>query len=114
MKAVHRLLLLKNAGSLASPWIFGKLAEMNLRQHPAYCCDRNSFDGNPNVVAVLKGTGGGKSIILNGHIDVVPVGDEKNWTHDPFSGHIECGKLYGRGATDMKGGTVALLWRLNH
>ncbi|OLS37794.1 peptidase [Bacillus sp. MRMR6] len=83
-----------------------------LKQHPAYCCDRENFDGNPNVVAVLKGTGGGKSIILNGHIDVVPVGNEKNWKHDPFSGHIENGKLYGRGATDMKGGTVALLMAL--
>jgi acetylornithine deacetylase len=80
-----------------------------LKQHPAYCCDRENFDGNPNVVAVLKGTGGGKSLILNGHIDVVPVGDEKNWNHDPFSGEIICGKLYGRGATDMKGGSVALL-----
>jgi acetylornithine deacetylase len=80
-----------------------------LKQHPAYCCDRQSFEGNPNLVAVLKGSGGGKSIILNGHIDVVPVGDELNWKRDPFSGHIECGRLYGRGATDMKGGTAALL-----
>lgn len=80
-----------------------------LKNHRAYCCDRQSFDGNPNLVAVLKGTGGGKSIILNGHIDVVPVGDEKSWKHDPFSGAIECGKLYGRGSTDMKGGNVALL-----
>ncbi|MGJ7909522.1 peptidase [Neobacillus sp. LXY-1] len=80
-----------------------------LKKHEAYCCDRTSFDGNPNLVAILKGTGSGKSLILNGHIDVVPVGDEKSWKEDPFSGHIECGKLYGRGATDMKGGTVALL-----
>jgi acetylornithine deacetylase len=80
-----------------------------LKQHEAYCCDRDSFEGNPNVVAVLKGSGGGRSIILNGHIDVVPVGDEKNWKHDPFSGRIECGRLYGRGSTDMKGGTAALL-----
>lgn len=80
-----------------------------LKEHSAFCCDRQSFEGNPNLVAVLKGSGGGKSIILNGHIDVVPVGDEKNWEHDPFSGQIECGKLYGRGATDMKGGSVALL-----
>ncbi|WP_370876141.1 peptidase [Neobacillus ginsengisoli] len=80
-----------------------------LKEHPAFCCDRQNFEGNPNLVAVLKGSGGGKSIILNGHIDVVPVGDEKNWKHDPFSGTIECGKLYGRGATDMKGGSVALL-----
>lgn len=80
-----------------------------LSQHPFFFCDRGDFSGNPNVTAVLKGTGGGKSIILNGHIDVVPVGDEQNWKHDPFSGHIETGKLYGRGSTDMKGGTVALL-----
>lgn len=80
-----------------------------LKSHPAYCCDREDFDGNPNLVAVLKGTGGGKSMILNGHIDVVPVGNESSWKHDPFSGTIECGKLYGRGATDMKGGNTALL-----
>lgn len=80
-----------------------------IKNHPAYCCDRQSFEGNPNLVAVLKGTGGGKSMILNGHIDVVPVGDESNWKHHPFSGLIECGKLFGRGATDMKGGNVALL-----
>lgn len=80
-----------------------------LKKHPVYCCDRPSFEGNPNLVAVLKGSGGGKSIILNGHIDVVPVGDESSWSQDPFSGMIECGKLYGRGATDMKGGNVALL-----
>lgn len=80
-----------------------------LKKHPAYCCDRQSFNGNPNLVAILKGSGGGKSIILNGHIDVVPVGDESNWELDPFSGMIKCGKLYGRGSTDMKGGNVALL-----
>ncbi|GHH98309.1 peptidase [Neobacillus kokaensis] len=80
-----------------------------LKNHPAFFCDRKDFEGNPNLVAVLKGAGGGKSLILNGHIDVVPVGDETSWRHDPFSGHIEDGKMYGRGATDMKGGNVALL-----
>jgi acetylornithine deacetylase len=80
-----------------------------LKDHPAYCCDRQSFEGSPNLVAVLKGTGGGKSMILNGHIDVVPVGDEKSWEHDAFSGKIECGKLFGRGSTDMKGGIAAML-----
>lgn len=83
-----------------------------LIRHPSFFCDRKNFAGNPNAVAVLKGTGNGRSLILNGHIDVVPVGDEQNWKHDPFSGHIEDGKLYGRGSTDMKGGTVALLMAL--
>ena len=70
---------------------------------------RSSFEGSPNVVGVLKGEGGGKSIILNGHIDVVPEGDRSKWKYDPFSGHIEDGKMYGRGTTDMKGGNVALI-----
>jgi acetylornithine deacetylase len=83
-----------------------------LVRNPSFFCDRKDFNGNPNVVAVLKGTGDGRSLILNGHIDVVPVGDEQNWKHDPFSGLIEAGKLYGRGSTDMKGGTVALLLAL--
>jgi acetylornithine deacetylase len=86
-----------------------EIGSKELKNHPAFCCDRQSFEGNPNLVAVLKGSGGGKSMILNGHIDVVPVGDKLSWNHDPFSGMIDCGKLYGRGATDMKGGNVALI-----
>ncbi|MBL7851362.1 MAG: peptidase [Cyclobacteriaceae bacterium] len=70
---------------------------------------RNNFGGSPNVVGVLKGTGGGKSIILNGHIDVVPEGDRTKWTHDPFSGKVVDGRVYGRGTTDMKGGNVSML-----
>jgi len=81
----------------------------DLISHPAFCSDRKDFRGNPNAIGVMKGEGGGKSMILNGHIDVVPAGDPNDWNRDPFSGHIECGKLYGRGATDMKGGTAALL-----
>ena len=73
---------------------------------------RNSYEGSPNVVGVLRGAGGGKSIILNGHIDVVPEGDRTKWRHDPFSGVIEDGKMFGRGTTDMKGGNVALLLAL--
>jgi acetylornithine deacetylase len=81
----------------------------DLEKHPAFCSDRKSFKGNPNAVGIMKGTGRGKSMILNGHIDVVPAGNPDDWDRDPFSGHIECGKLYGRGSTDMKGGTAALL-----
>jgi acetylornithine deacetylase len=80
-----------------------------LAANPAFCSDREEFKGNPNAIGILRGTGGGKSMILNGHIDVVPAGNPNDWDRDPFSGHIECGKLYGRGSTDMKGGTAALL-----
>lgn len=68
-----------------------------------------NYDGRPNVVGVLKGNGGGKSLILNGHIDVVTVGDRSRWKHNPFGAEIEGDLLYGRGAVDMKGGVVAMI-----
>jgi acetylornithine deacetylase len=80
-----------------------------LLKHPYFVSPRTSFIDSPNVVGVLKGTGGGKSLLLNGHIDVVPEGDLTNWDVDPYSAEIKDGKLYGRGSTDMKGGNVALL-----
>jgi acetylornithine deacetylase len=89
-----------------------EIGQASLFEHPAFYSDRKDFKGNPNVVAVLKGTGGGKSLILNGHIDVVPAGARQSWKDDPFSGTIQGGKLFGRGATDMKGGNVALLFAL--
>lgn len=81
----------------------------NIFTHPYFCSTRKSFLKSPNVVGVKRGIGKGKSIILNGHIDVVPEGDVTQWTDDPYSGKIEGGKMYGRGTTDMKGGTVSLL-----
>jgi len=89
-----------------------EIGEESLTKHPVFCSDRSDFKGNPNAVGILKGAGGGKSLILNGHIDVVPVGDVNSWEHDPFSGRVESGKLYGRGSTDMKGGTISLLLAL--
>ncbi|MBD8068047.1 peptidase [Bacillus sp. PS06] len=80
-----------------------------LLNHIAFVSPRETFNGSQNVVATLKGSGGGKSLILNGHIDVVPSGEEDQWDVDSFSGLVKDGKLYGRGSTDMKGGTVSLL-----
>jgi acetylornithine deacetylase len=80
-----------------------------LARHPYFVPSRKTYAGSPNVVGTLRGTGGGRSILLNGHIDVVPEGDRTKWTHDPFSGKLEKGKLYGRGTTDMKGGNVSLM-----
>lgn len=80
-----------------------------LLSHPYFCSPRSDFTGSPNVVGLWKGKGGGKSLLLNGHIDVVPVGDRDQWRNQPFSGKMEDGKLYGRGVTDMKGGLVAML-----
>lgn len=80
-----------------------------LQKHPYFVSPRTNFSGSPNVVGLKKGSGGGRSILLNGHIDVVPEGDVSQWTADPYSGEMIDGKMYGRGTTDMKGGTVALL-----
>src|SRR5690625_1888883 len=66
-----------------------------LKKHPYFYSNRQDFTNSPNVVGVLKGTGDGQSIILNGHVDVVPEGDYEQWTDDPYSGKIKGGKLYG-------------------
>jgi acetylornithine deacetylase len=70
------------------------------------------FAGRPNVVGVYPGQGGGRSLILNGHIDTVEVGDPSAWSYAPLGGEIAHGRLYGRGACDMKGGVVANLFAL--
>lgn len=80
-----------------------------LVKHEYFYSPRLEFGGSPNVVGIMRGTGGGRSIILNGHIDVVPEGDRQQWVDPPFSGKIENGKMYSRGVTDMKGGNVSLL-----
>lgn len=65
-----------------------------------------------NVVATFPGTGGGPTLVLNGHMDTVTAGEERRWTHPPFRGDVLDGKLYGRGAADMKGGLAAILGAL--
>ncbi|QEO61223.1 peptidase [Bacillus altitudinis] len=89
-----------------------EIGDDELLEHPYFYSPRRSFQGSPNVAGRLKGKGGGKSILLNGHVDVVPAGDTNQWTYPPYSGHIINGRLYGRGATDMKGGNVSLLFAL--
>ncbi|ARI78745.1 peptidase [Halobacillus mangrovi] len=80
-----------------------------LSKHEAFCASRNDFEGSENVVGTLKGSGNGRSIILNGHVDVVPEGDLEQWEDEPFSGTVKGDQLFGRGATDMKGGNLASL-----
>jgi len=62
--------------------------------------------GRPNVVGIARGTGGGRSLLLNGHIDVVGVAG----MDAPFAPRVAAGRLYGRGAYDMKGGLAACLF----
>ena len=67
------------------------------------------FPSRPNVVGRLRGSGNGRDLAFNGHVDVVPLGDESRWTRDPWGSEIDGGRLYGRGSYDMKGGIAAFI-----
>jgi succinyl-diaminopimelate desuccinylase len=64
----------------------------------------------PNIVAAFDAANPGKHLVLNGHIDVFPVGDGSGWTKDPWGGELADGRIYGRGASDMKAGTSASIF----
>ena len=66
-------------------------------------------EGRPNIVGVKTGSGGGRSLLLNGHADTVGPGDPNLWTHPPYSGAVVGDLLYGRGACDMKGGIATIV-----
>ena len=78
-----------------------------LAAHPAYVPTGWSYAERPNVVGIYRGAGGGKSLKLNGHVDVVPIGPPELWQYGPWSGAFVDGKVYGRGSADMKGGVVS-------
>lgn len=78
-----------------------------LKKHPGYRPVARGYENRPNIVATLKGTGGGRSLLLNGHTDVIPVGNGEGWSDDPWSAKIENGLLYGRGSCDMKSGVAS-------
>lgn len=80
----------------------------DMKINPDFMPARDNYAGSPDVVGTMKGSGGGKSIFLNGHVDVVPAGGN-DWTDSPWSGKYEDGKVYGRGANDMKGALIAYL-----
>ncbi len=67
------------------------------------------FAGRPQLAARFHGTGGGRSLLLNGHIDVVPADAAEGWTSGPFSPEVRDGMLYGRGSCDMKGGIASMV-----
>lgn len=67
------------------------------------------YENRPILVGILKGNGNGKSLILNGHVDVVSPEPLSEWKYDPWSAIESQGKIYGRGAADMKGGVAAMI-----
>jgi succinyl-diaminopimelate desuccinylase len=89
----------------------------DVREGMKYCADKLAAEGfdiefitaeeeKPNLVARLS-SGNGPTLLFNAHIDVVPTGDENNWTHPPFGAELVDGKVYGRGAGDDKASVTA-------
>ncbi|HET9002295.1 MAG TPA: ArgE/DapE family deacylase [bacterium] len=79
-----------------------------LRQYPGFLEPEKPLAGRPNVVGVWKGRGAGRSLLLNGHVDTVPLEPLGEWARGPLSGSLADGKVWGRGASDMKGGVAAM------
>jgi acetylornithine deacetylase len=82
-----------------------------LRTNPDAAQPISDVPGRNNVVVRLPGRGGGRSLILNCHLDTQPEGDWRQWTYPPFSGHIDAASnaIFGRGAMDDKAGVVICL-----
>ena len=69
-----------------------------------------SFEGRPRLIAHFAGHGAGPSLLYNGHIDVVSGEPRSEWTSDPNEPRVADGRIYGRGACDMKGGVASLVY----
>ena len=71
--------------------------------------DQVQVDAYGSVMGAFHGSRPGPTVLMDGHIDTVDLSDPAAWTHDPFGGEIQDGKLYGRGASDMKGSVAAMV-----
>ena len=74
-----------------------------------FSCTRIDRGGVANLFARWGEKGANRALGFNGHTDVVPVGNRDDWTHHPFGGEIEAGRIWGRGACDMKSGVAAFV-----
>ena len=78
-----------------------------IRRHKAYVDSGFGFKDRPNIVGILEGKPSARSLILNGHMDVVSPEPVTEWQYPPWEGKVVANKLYGRGAWDMKSGLTA-------
>ncbi len=84
-----------------------------LADKPGWSPPLIDYAGRENVVAVHRPTrAAGRSLMLGGHVDVVPTGPERLWTTPPFAPSIRDGRMFGRGAADMKAGLAAMVMAL--
>jgi acetylornithine deacetylase len=90
------------------------LADVDLMSHPkAAPMDGIDLSGSKQVVATYDGGGKGRSLILQGHIDVVPEGPADLWDEPPYAATVRDGWMFGRGAQDMKAGVAAMIYALD-
>src|SRR5262249_13833391 len=93
--------------------IAGAAGEAELARHVAGWAERAGLEveveeaapGRPNVIATARGSGGGRTLLLNAHMDTVGI----DTMDSPFDARVEDGRLYGRGSYDMKGSLAAIL-----
>ena len=96
---------MRDAGLDVDEWEIDLAA---LAAHPDWCHEVERTEAL-GVVGWVGEPGGGRDLLLNGHIDVVPAGDMSRWTTPPFSPQVRDGRVFGRGAVDMKGGLCCAL-----
>jgi acetylornithine deacetylase len=98
--------LMERLGLTTDVW---ELDFNQLSQHPAFSIEVER-EHSLGVVGTLGEDRGGRNLILNGHVDVVPAGDEANWRYPPWQGTVADNRVYGRGSTDMKGGLCCAIF----
>lgn len=84
-------------------------AELMKRKMEEYGFDTVEIDRYGSVLGRIRGNRPGRTVLMDGHIDHVDVIDAEAWSHDPFGGEIENGRIYGRAASDMKGSVTAMI-----
>ena len=102
----HLAARLRAAGAAVEVW---EPASGDVAGHPLTPAGGIGFAGRPQLAARFPGSGGGRSLLFNGHIDVVPARREDGWEQDPFDPQVHDGRVTGRGACDMKGGIAAMV-----
>jgi formylaminopyrimidine deformylase len=91
----------------AQAWIADRLRELDLSVD-----QWDVLPGRPNVVGLWAGSDHGRSVILNGHVDVAEIRRPELWTYPPFKGVVQGRRLYGRGSSDMKGALAAFYFAI--
>jgi len=121
LRALIRIPSITGSEERVAAWAADALGELGMsvevvRPDPAEIRSDAAWPGEemprtslPVVIARAAATGDGPRVILSGHLDVVPPGDPATWTADPWGAEIRDGRLYGRGACDMKGGVASML-----